>query len=93
MADMKELLPCRKCGASDFDLWNGLGTQAEMYCNQCGEDESIQVSDLFEYEERYSGNFDFNMETLSYPQHAIDRANAALIEEWNTRAALKGDCK
>lgn len=80
------LLPCRKCGESDYDMWGGRGTQAEMSCNSCGQSESIQVSDLFEYEERFGGNFDFDMNTLRYPEHAVDRAKKALIEEWNTRA-------
>lgn len=86
MSDLKKLLPCRKCGESDYDMWDGKGTQASLYCNGCGQSEEIQVSDLFEYEERYGGNFDFNMETLSYPPHAVERCKLALIKEWNTRA-------
>jgi len=82
-----ELLPCRKCGQSDFDWWEGQGTQAWLYCKSCNQGEDIQVVDVLEYEERYSedGAHDFIEETLSYPQIVIDKVNIELIKEWNKR--------
>lgn len=87
-------LPCRKCGSGDIDHWDGKGTQAEMNCNECGSGESVQVSDLLTYKERYfnrtceiylGGTSDFNYKTLTYPEWVVQRAKNELIKKWNTR--------
>lgn len=80
------LLSCRKCGSTDIEMWHGQGTQADLCCNECGQSEDVQVSDLLEYEERYAPGNEFNMETLSYPPSIVDKAKRYLIEEWNKRA-------
>ena len=80
----EELKPCRRCGASDFDWWNGMGTWAHITCGQCGEEEGVQCCDLLTYEERPDVNFD--MITLTYPQWLVDRVNTELVKAWNTRA-------
>jgi hypothetical protein len=79
------ILPCRKCGAYDPVFWEGKGTQADLCCKECGEEENIQVTDILTYEERYSGNADFNHNTLKYPQWVIDKVNEELVKEWNAR--------
>lgn len=79
------LLPCRKCGSTDVDMWHGQGTQADLVCNECGQSEDVQVSDLLEYEERYAPGNEFSMKTLSYPLHVVEKTKQHLIEEWNKR--------
>ena len=79
--DIGELKPCRKCGGTDVDWWDGRGTQASLYCNGCGQEEGVQVVDLFDQDERP----DFDDKALSYPPHAVKRANEHLAQEWNTR--------
>lgn len=76
------MLPCRKCGSVDADF-DAHGTQASLYCNECGQEEGVQIVDLFEQDERPT----FDEKTLWYPPHAIERAKQHLIAEWNTRTA------
>lgn len=91
MSEIKQpiILPCRKCGSMDIDFWHGLGTQAEMSCNDCGSDESIQVTDVLDYDVRYAPGNEFSMEKTCYPPAIVDIAKAELIKEWNIRV---GDC-
>lgn len=79
--DIVELKPCRKCGVLDFELWDGRGTQAYLICNECGQEEGVQVVDLFDQDERPA----WDDKLLCYPPHAVKRANEHLVEEWNTR--------
>lgn len=88
-----ELLPCRKCGSTNISLWDGLGTQAEMSCEECGEEEGIQVTDILSYEERFAPGNEFSMEKLSYPQSIVEKAKKELVKEWNTRAPAKPEWK
>ncbi len=82
----KELLPCRKCGKLDYDFWDGKGTQAYLSCNECGQEEGIQVTDLYDNVNEWPK---FCQRTISYPLPAINKANSALIIEWNKRAESK----
>jgi len=86
----ERLLPCRKCGSTDIGMWDGRGTQAEMSCNDCGESDGLQVSDLLDYDVRYAPGNEFSMETLSYPPNIVELARDALIKEWNTRHPAPG---
>src|SRR5258708_21123427 len=78
------LLPCPFCGGHDLALWDGFGTQADLFCNDCSCERNVQVVDLFEQQERPT----FDNVTCRYPAAAIERVNKHLISEWNTRAAL-----
>jgi hypothetical protein len=82
---MHQLLPCPFCGCTDIKMWNGKGTQAELYCNECGCNRGVQVSDLLSHEERYKDENSFNMKTLRFPQHVVEKAIQHLVKEWNTR--------
>jgi transcription initiation factor TFIIIB Brf1 subunit/transcription initiation factor TFIIB len=84
-AQEPELLPCPFCGSADIEMWDGLGTQAEIVCTECGCGRSEQVSFL------YCGEPwpDFSEETGRYPEEAVARAKKHLIEKWNTRYGVK----
>lgn len=84
---MSELLPCPFCGSTDIQLWSGFGTQAEIECSECCCGRYVQVADLFESDERPA----FNDDTCRYPDDAVARVNAHLIEEWNRRALSPPD--
>ena len=77
--DENGLLPCTVCGAATYTSWHGKGTQAGLWCNECGQTIEIQVSDLFED----GKTFPFDMKTMRYPDEAIERAKTKLIELWN----------
>jgi uncharacterized Zn finger protein len=36
-----KLLPCRKCGELDYEMWDGKGTQADLNCESCGQGENV----------------------------------------------------
>lgn len=84
------LLPCRKCGNLDYDFWDGKGTQAYLNCKSCGQEEGIQVTDLYDSVNDWPR---FNQRTISYPAYAVEKANQALIDEWNARAISKKEAK
>ena len=77
--------PCRKCGKKDVDMWDGRGTQAHLDCNNCGQGESVQVCDLFDYgdERRHADWIDDN---YTNREDIIQVAKTYLIKEWNIRA-------
>lgn len=77
-----KLLPCPFDGSNDIIMWGGYGTQAEVYCKECGVEKSVQVSDLFEYYERP----EFDMHTASYSEDVVKKVKIYLAEVWNTRA-------
>lgn len=83
-----ELKPCRKCGELDYEFWDGYGTQAYLLCINCGSSEDIQVSDLYTIEERVAGVCDFEpAPSYMNKKEVIEKVNAELIKEWNTRAS------
>ena len=85
---MDKLLPCRKCGKLDYDFWDGKGTQAYLTCNECGQEEGVQVTDLYDSVNEWPR---FCQRTVSYPAYAVEKANQALIKEWNTRTDTSKD--
>jgi DNA-binding transcriptional MerR regulator len=89
-----ELENCPFCGTDDLELWHGLGTQADICCNDCGRGYiEIQVSDYFTYEERFGGDFDFDMETAKYSEKGVKRGMEELVKAWNTRHPTKREQK
>jgi hypothetical protein len=80
--DGGELKPCRKCGGTDVSWWDGRGTQAHLYCNDCGQEEGVQVIDLFEGEAKDRPLLDA---AFCYPADLVTKAKAHLVAEWNTR--------
>jgi hypothetical protein len=66
-------------------MWDGVGTQADLYCNGCGQSEGLQVVDLFEQEDRP----DLDDKTWRYPPDVVEIAKATLIEEWNKRVICR----
>jgi hypothetical protein len=64
-------------------MWDGMGTQADLSCDKCGQEEGIQVSDLFDYDDPRRHSFD--MAKLSYPADVVILAKIELINEWNKR--------
>lgn len=80
------LLPCRKCGSTYIEMWDGRGTFAEMNCRDCGNSESLQVTDVLGVN-WYEKDCGFNTETASYSPQTVALARDSLIQEWNTRAS------
>ena len=81
--DTERLKACPFCASTDIKLWEGLGTQADITCQDCGCERGVQVIDLLEPNEERP---EFNMRTHRYPDWLIARADQDLTEQWNTRA-------
>lgn len=86
MNEREELKPCPFCGGEDIELWTGFGTQAEIGCQSCCCERSVQVADMREDGEAYP---EFDQKTFRYPDWMIERTNQHLITEWNTRASQR----
>lgn len=81
---LDEILPCRKCGELDYEMWDGTGLWiAGLYCNNCDSQEEIELSGSIR---SYEGVCVFDRKTQSHPKQAIARYKSALIKEWNRRA-------
>ncbi len=82
-----ELKPCRKCGELDYEFLEGKGTQADLVCNNCGMEETVQVCDVFDYGDprRHAPFID---KEYNNSKEIIDAVNEFLIREWNTRAII-----
>lgn len=80
----ESILPCRKCGSIDYNFWDGRGTQADLVCKKCGNEESMQVYDRFEYgDERKHSPLD--PVTLMNRTDIIEAINVTLVKRWNER--------
>lgn len=80
----KEMKACPFCGGKP-EFWEGIGTQAEINCSECGIGFSVQPWDVMGYEERHAPENAFNGEECRYPAHVVLKANCELAELWNTR--------
>lgn len=83
-----EIETCRKCGELDYEMWDGNGTWAELYCNNCGNSENLQATDLLSSEEFNSGKYNLD-DDARYPDDLVERAQQELIKEWNIRASTE----
>ena len=89
----EKLKPCPFCG-SEPKFWDGLGTQADLTCDDCGvASVNIQVSDCLTQDEKYGNNGKaqpgfawIGKPYYRYEEKAIQRVNEEMTEIWNTRA-------
>jgi hypothetical protein len=84
----EKILPCRKCGSIEYtyDDYNGVSSEATLHCNICNNHESVQICDVLQYNERYTGNANWQCDKTSiYGKKALKKVKNYLIEEWNKR--------
>lgn len=83
-----DILPCRKCGSTNYTYedCNGLSSELTLNCNDCNNAEYLQICDALDYEERYSDDPDWqDPKTYKYGHKALEKAKTIIIQEWNMR--------
>lgn len=81
--EQPSMLPCPFCGSVDIVMWDGVGTQADLECNDCGCGRHVQVIDLFEGPAKDRPLLDAQ---ACYPDDLVEIAKRHLRDEWNMRA-------
>lgn len=79
-----ELKPCPFCGSEDINMDVVIGTQLEIYCEECGINNGLQKSDNLTREEDDT----WDSSTCRYSDEAEQKVRQILIDKWNTRVKI-----